>query len=114
MFINLFCGVLPAAIFSMLDYEKLIEIVSNGAITEEYVMANLLPLTLFVIYTYGLLALVGIGMFVFLRNIKNIHINKGDVKFPKGTGGEVMFFNVGTILLIASCLLLIAYSTFAT
>ena len=113
VFINLFCGVLPAWLFTILDYDELIEIVSTGVITEEYVAANLLPLVLFSIYTYGMLALVGVGMFVFLRNIRNIYINKGDVKFPKGTGGDIMFFNVGTILLIASCLLLIAYSTFA-
>ena len=113
VFINLFCGVLPSAIFSMLDYDELIQIVSTGAITEEYISANIFPLILFMVYTYGLLAMVGIGMFVFLRNIRNIYINKGDIRFPKGSGGDIMFFNVGTILLVTSCVLLIAYSTFA-
>ena len=113
IFINLFCGVLPTVIFSLLDYEELMEIVSTGAITEEYITANLVPLVLFMIYTYGMLALVGIGMYVFLKNLRNIYINKGDVRFPKGTGGDIMFFNVGTILLITVCLLFIAYSTFS-
>ena len=113
VFINLFCGVLPSAIFSMLDYDELIQIVSTGAITEEYISTNIFPLILFMVYTYGLLAMVGIGMFVFLRNIRNIYINKGDIRFPKGSGGDIMFFNVGTILLVTSCVLLIAYSTFA-
>ncbi len=113
VFINLFCGVLPSAIFSMINYDELVELLYTGAITEEYIMANILPLTLFVVYSYGLLALVGIGMFIFLRNIRNIYINKGDVRFPKGTGGDIMFFNVGTVLLVTSCVLLIAYSTFA-
>ena len=113
VFINLFCGVLPSAIFSMINYDELIDLVYTGLITEEYIMANILPLTLLIVYSYGMLALVGIGMFIFLRNIRNIYINKGDVKFPKGTGGDIMFFNVGTILLIMFCVLLIAYSTFA-
>lgn len=113
VFINLFCGVLPSAIFSMLNYDELVEILSTGAITEEYIVANMFPLVLFMIYTYGLLAMVGVGMFVLFRNIKNIYINKGDVRFPKGTVGDIVFFNVGTILLITSCILLIAYSTFA-
>ena len=112
MFINLFCGILPTVVFSMLDYEELMNMVLNGAITEEYINANIFPLILFMVYTYGMLAMVGIGMFIFLRNIKNIYINKGEVRFPKGTGGDVMFFNVGTILLITSCILLMAYSTF--
>lgn len=113
MFINLFCGVLPSAVFSMLDYNELMELVSTGALTEEYVSANMFPLLLFIVYTYGMLAMVGIGLFVFLRNIKNIHVNKGEVKFPKGVGSDVVFFNAGTIALIAVCIILIALNTFA-
>lgn len=113
MFINLFCGVLPSAVFSMIDYNELMELAVAGQITEEYVAANMLPLMLFMIYTYGMLAMVGIGVFVFLKNIKNIHINKGEVKFPKGVGSDVMFFNVGTVSLIAICLVLIALNTFS-
>jgi membrane protease YdiL (CAAX protease family) len=113
IFINLFCGVLPSLIFKMLDYNDLLELVASGMLTEEYVSANVLPLLLFMLYTYGMLIMVGIGLFVFLKNIKNIYINKGKVRFPKGVGADVMFFNVGTIALIASCILLMAYSIFA-
>jgi membrane protease YdiL (CAAX protease family) len=113
MFINLFCGVLPSAVFSMLDYEELLELAAAGQITEEYVAANMLPLALFVIYTYGMLAMVGVGLFIFLRNIKNVHINKGAVRFPKGTGAEVIFFNLGTIAFIGLCIVLIALNTFS-
>ena len=113
MFINLFCGVLPSAVFSMLDYEELLELAAAGQITEEYVAANMFPLSLFMIYTYGMLAMVGVGLFIFLRNVKNIRVNKGEVRFPKGAGAEVMFFNLGTVALITACLVLIALNTFS-
>ncbi len=114
VFINLFCGVFPSLVFSMLDYNELIELVSMGALTEEYVSANALPLFLFIVYSYGMLAMVGVGMFVLLKNIKNIQIYKGDVRFPKGTALEVVLFNAGTIVLIATCLVLMAVNTFGT
>lgn len=113
IFINIFCGVFPTAIFSMLDYNELIEIISAGALTEEYLNANILPLSLFLIYSYGMLAMVGIGLIVFWRNARKIQFNKGEIRFPKGSGGDIMFFNVGSIALIMSCILLIAYNTFA-
>lgn len=113
IFINLFCGVFPSLVFSMLDYEELIELVSMGALTEEYIAANTLPIALFLIYSYGMIAMAGIGMIVLFKNIKNIYFNKGEIRFPKGTGADIMFFNVGSIALIASCILLMAYSTFA-
>lgn len=112
MFVNLFCGVLPTYIFSVLDYNQLIELVSTGAITEEYIMANALPIFLFLLYSYGMLAMVGVGIFVFFRNIKKLTLNKGKIRFPKGATLDVMFFNLGTIALIAFSIYLIASNTF--
>lgn len=112
MFINLFCGVLPTFIFSKLDYNQLMEMVSTGALTEEYIMANAFPIFLFLLYSYGMLTMVGIGIFVFLRNIKKININKGKVRFPKGVASDVIFFNVGIISLIAISVILVATNTF--
>lgn len=112
MFINLFCGILPTLVYSLVDYDQLIEMVSAGTLTDEYVMANAGPLSLFLFYTYGFLAMVVIGFVVFWRNYRKIHLNKGEIRWPKGSGGDIMFFNAGAITLIMSCILLIAYNTF--
>ena len=114
IFINMFCGILPSLVFTMLDYNELMTLVESGAITEAYISANALPILLFIIYSYGMLAMVGVGMFVLLRNIKNIQINKGEVRFPKGTALETVMFNAGTIVLVATCLILVALNTFGT
>ena len=113
IFVNLFCGVLPSALYQMLDYEELVELTLSGTLTEEYINANMLPISLLGAYEIVMLVLVGIGLFKFVRNYRNIQINKGTVKFPKGTASEVIFLNAGTIILIAACVLLMAYNTFA-
>ena len=111
IFINMFCGILPSIVYSIFDYEEFMTVLSTGAITQEYIMANLIPLFLYSTYTSGFLAMVGIGIFVFIRNIKNIRINKGAVRFPKGTAADVILFNVGTIILAALSILIIALNT---
>lgn len=113
IFINLFFGVLPAAILQSLDYEQLMDMALAGNISEEYIMANITPLTLLLIYEFVTFLLVFVGLFTFTRNVRNVRFNKGAVRFPKGTGADTMFFNAGTILLITVCLLLTAVNTFA-
>ena len=113
VFINLFCGVLPSAIMGMFNYEEFMQMALDGMLTEEYINANMTPILLLGAYEFLLLGMVGIGIFVFTRNVRNIRINKGEVRFPKGEGADIMFFNVGTVALISACLLLMAYSIFA-
>lgn len=113
IFVNMFCGVLPSLIFSMLDYNELLQLVAQNALTEEYILANLIPMLLFIIYSYGMVGMAAIGLIVLFRNIKNVRFNKGEIRFPKSEGGNVVFFNVGSIILIAASILLIAYNTFA-
>ena len=113
IFINLFCGVFPSVIMGMLDLDELMKLAAEGAITDEYIEANLLPLTLFGIYEVVFFALVFAGIFMFSRNLKNIKLNKGEVKLPKGEGGAIMFFNVGAVVLITYCIVTIALNTFA-
>ena len=110
MFINLFFGIFPTVVFSMIDYEELMNVVMSGALTEEYIMANIIPLTLFLIYSYGTLVFLVFGIIFFIKNFKKLHFNQGEVRFPRGSAGEVIFFNAGTILLFVLCILLIAYS----
>lgn len=112
IFANMFFGVLPTFVFSMLDYNELITLVVNNALTEEYIAAHLLPIILLLIYSYGMLIMAGIGFFVLFRNFRNIHLAKGEVRFPKGVAADVIFFNGGTITLIGILILTIALNTF--
>lgn len=112
VFINLFFGVLPSFIFSKIDLEELMELSSSGGIPEAYVEANIMPLTLMIIYSFVMYGLIFAGIFILSRNIRNITLNKGTVKLPKGEGADIMFFNTGAILLITICLILIAVNTF--
>ena len=112
IFINMFFGVLPSFVFTMLDYNELITLVINNALTEEYIAAHLLPIALLLIYSYGMLIMAGIGFFVLFRNFRNIHLAKGEVRFPKGVAADVIFFNGGTIALIGISILTIALNTF--
>ncbi len=112
MFINLFCGVLPSFIMSKLDLDEFLTLALEGTITEEYVMANALPLALFGIYEFIVLGMTFVGIFTLTRNLRNISIKRGEVKFPKGTALEVVLFNAGTIALIAVCILIMALNTF--
>lgn len=112
IFINLFCGILPSVILTMFNYEEFLELTLAGTITEEYIMANALPITLLGIYEFLMLGMVFAGVFTLTRNIKNIKLNKGEVRFPKGTTAEILFFNPGTIALITICIILIAFNTF--
>lgn len=112
IFVNLFCGVLPAYILTMFNYEEFLQLMADGTVTEEYINANMLPLILLMAYEFIMLAMVGVGVYHFTKNLRNIRINKGKVRFAKGTGAEIMFFNIGTILLIAYCVIMIAVNTF--
>lgn len=113
IFINLFCGVLPSKILSMINVEELLELVEQGTLTEEYIMANMVPLSLFGIYEFLMLGMIFAGIFTLARNIRNIKFEKGEIRLPKGYGADIMFGNAGAIILVAVCVFLMAYSTFA-
>ncbi len=113
IFINLFCGVLPSYILSLFNYEEFIQLALDGALSEEYIMANAMPITLLGIYEFLMLLMVGIGIFTLTKNIRNIRFEKGEVRFPKGMGADAIFFNPGTVALITACLILMAINTFA-
>lgn len=113
IFINLFCGVLPSAILGMMDYEELIELISAGTLTEEYIAANMLPIALLGIYELAMLVMITAGVIVLGRNIKNIHLDRAGVRIPKRSRAEIMFGSVGSVALIAVCVIIIALNTFA-
>lgn len=113
IFINLFCGVLPSAILGMMDYEELIELVAAGALTEEYIAANMLPIALLGVYELAMLVMITAGVIVLGRNIKNIHLDRGSVRIPKHSRAEIMFGSIGSVALIAVCVIIIALNTFA-
>ena len=113
IFVNLFCGVFPAYILTMFNYDEFLQMMVDGTITEEYINANMLPLILLMAYEFIMLAMVGIGIYIFTKNLRNIRLQKGKIRLPKGTGADIMFFNAGAIILIAYCIIMIAVSTFS-
>jgi membrane protease YdiL (CAAX protease family) len=114
IFINLFCGVLPSAIMSMMDMEQFLEMSLEGTITEEFIAANALPLAIFGAYELIYYILIFAGIYMLTRNLRNIHFNKGEIRLPKGQTMETVTFNPGIIAFTAVCILYIAVNTFAT
>ena len=114
MFMNLFCGVLPSGIMSMMDIEEFLELSLEGTITNEYIAANALPIALLTIYELVYYGLIFVGIFLLTRNMRYIHFDRGEIKFPKGKTLETVFFNAGIITFITICILYIAINTFAT
>ena len=114
IFINLFFGILPSYIYSKIDLEELIELSATGGIPEAYVQANILPLSLMMIYSVVMYGLIFAGIFILSRNLRNITLDKGTVRLPKGEGADIIFFNAGAILFITICLIFTAINTFGT
>lgn len=113
IFMNMFCGILPSGIMSMMDFEEFLNLSLEGTLTDEYIAANALPIALFGAYELIYYGMIFVGIYLLTRNMRNIHFNKGEVTLPKGTVAETVFFNPGAIAFIAYCLLVIAISTFA-
>lgn len=113
IFVNLFCGVLPSYLISLLDYDELIlELTTLGTITEEYLAANMLPLIILGVYELLLSAAVFTGLVVLLRNLKSARPRKGEITIPRGSVMDTLFFNAGTVALIVVCTIIIAINTF--
>ncbi len=115
IFINVFSGIIPTYILSKVDLDELLNIYSSGEMNEQFIEANATPLMLLGLYEIVMFALIFVGIFAFnkLTRRREIHFEKGAVRFPKGIGMDVVLFNAGTIALITICLLLTAYNTFA-
>jgi membrane protease YdiL (CAAX protease family) len=115
VFINIFFGVLPAAVLSTFDYQAYFEILNteNVEVITDFVMANLGTILFIAIYDLAYYGLAIGGAVLFGINIRKLILNKGSVRFPKGTAGDVIFFNAGTIILIALLVLATAINTFA-
>ena len=111
MFINIFCGVLPSAIMSMMDYDAFLEMAESGNVDFAFLINNIIPFALLMLYELAMFAMIIAGLVILIRNIKKIKLERGSVSIPKGRAGEVIFFNAGTVALIAVCLLIIALNT---
>ena len=104
VFINLFCGVLPAYLMSLLG--------EGDQSSVGYLAENMLPVMLITIYELLMLAMTVAGVVILLRSLRSIRLDKGSVRFPKGRAGDVIFFNAGTVALITVSILVVALNTF--
>lgn len=113
IFINLFCGVLPAAIMSMIDQNAFEEALTEGmGAYYAFIAQNILPFILMMLYEIAMFAMIIAGLVILIRNFKKIRFEKGSVRFPKGRSGDVIFFNAGTVAFITVFLIIIALETF--
>ena len=112
-FINLFCGVLPSYILSTFNYEEFLNLAIEGELTQELIMANLPSLALLGAYELAMFVMIFLGVFFLARGVKDITLEKGEIKFPKGTSLDVMLFNPGTVILVTVCIICMALNTFA-
>ena len=112
LFINVFFGILPTFITSNINLEEFLEIALSGNIPEEYIMANLVPLTCLLVYEFVSYGLIFAGVITFMKSIRRVVLNKGSVRVHKGVAADVIFFNIGAILLITICLIFTALNTF--
>ena len=123
VFVNLFFGVFSGIVFSLVDYETLMNSMMTPEFYEEImnismygslmdIITQLGPLFLFLIYVYGQIAMVVLGIVFFFKNRKKTVLKQGEVVFPKGVAGEVIFLNIGVILFTVVCYALMAYSLF--
>ena len=114
IFINLFFGVIPSMVLSSFDYQAYFEMLNteNVEAITEFVMANLGTMLFIAVYDLAYYGLAIGGAIIFGINIRKLILNKGTVKFPKGAAADVIFFNVGTIILIATLILMTALNTF--
>ena len=90
IFVNLFFGILPTWLLTIPSF-----------------------VTYLLIYELVYYGLISIGLIFLMRNIRNVVLNKGSVRFPKGVSADVIFFNIGTIALITICLISTAFNTFS-
>lgn len=113
IFINLFCGIFPSYIMSLFDYEEFLNLSLDGTLTEEYIAANALPIVMLAIYSFVTYALTFAGVFFFSRHLRDVKLNKGEIRLSKGENVEIVLFNPGAIAFITICVIFIALNTFA-
>ena len=86
---------------------------SVGNIPEEYITENLIPLSLYGVYTVIFYIFFFVGLVNFNRKLYRLRYNKGTIVFPKGKTLEILTFNAGAIILISICIALMAFNTFS-
>ncbi len=113
VFVNLFCGVFPTYILSLMDVDEFLKIAAEGNVSEEFIAANAKAIVLLIIYEFLFLGAVFAGIYMTAKHMHTLRLNKGKIRLPRGEGADIMFFNPGAIALITACLLIMAVSTFA-
>ena len=111
--INLVFGVFASYVSSLIDFEQWIEFASFGNIPEEYIAENLIPLSLYGVYTVIFYVFFFVGLVNFNRKLYRLRYNKGTIVFPKGKTLEILTFNAGAIIFISICIALMAFNTFS-
>lgn len=111
--INIYGGVIPMLIFSLMDTERLDSILSGAMSDDEFftslgafVSDSILPIILYSLHALVFLVIAVIGLVFLIKDRKRYKagIVKADPPMPKGKAFTTMFVSVGFILFVCAAL----------
>ena len=111
--INIYGGVIPMLIFSLMDLERLDSILGSPMSDEAFISAlgafvsdSILPIILYALHAlvFFVLAIIGLVFLIKDRKRYKAGIVKADPPMPKGKAFTTMFISVGFILFVCATL----------
>ena len=109
MIINFMGSVLGVLVLKLIDYNALMEASNDPEIMTAYMMSHLPQFMVYMIYCFVLLGLVIAGIVLFIVKIKQIRLEAGEVRIPKGQRFSSTVLNVGMILYFIFWIIVIIY-----
>ena len=109
MIINFMGSVLGVLVLKLIDYNALMEASNDPEIMTAYMMSHLPQFMVYMIYCFVLLGLVIAGIVLFIVKIKQIRLEAGEVRIPKGQRFSSTILNVGMILYFIFWIIVIIY-----
>lgn len=95
MFINFFGSVLGVLVMNFIDYNSLMEAVSDPGLMTAYMADHLPQLMIYGVYTLLIFGMAVAGIILFLVKMKKIKLLPGEVTIPKKKRFSTTVLNVG-------------------
>lgn len=112
MVINFMGSVLGVLILKLIDYNAMMEASSDPEIMTAYMMNHMPQLMVYMLYCLALIGLVIAGIVLFIVKIKQMRLEPGEVRLPKGQRFSCTVLNVGMILYLLIWIVLIIIQLF--
>lgn len=109
LIVNFFGGIVAPFIISQIDYAAL----SNLELLSEAELASMvIPSFILVIYSFGLIILVIVGIILLIKNRKNVNFNHTELEIPKEKVFNTVYLNIFYILFFVICIGVIMLNLF--